>query len=70
MEEGKAVRVFAGLQRRFVHQSTNGEVRHQQAEELLANQFRRLAAQDNLGAAQMRFQFVQRRLSGKGLARC
>jgi len=34
-----------------VHQSANGEVRHQQAEELLAYQFRRLAAQYNLGAA-------------------
>jgi hypothetical protein len=45
-------------------------MRHQQAKELLPDQFRRLAAQYNLSAAQVGLQFVQGGLSGKGLARC
>jgi hypothetical protein len=43
---------------------------HQQTIKLLLHQLRSLATQHDLGAAQMGFQFIQRRLSGKGLARC
>ena len=70
MDERKPVWVFVGLQGGFVHQTANGKVRHQQAEELLPHEFRRLAAQYDLSASQMRFQLVQGSLSGKGLARC
>jgi hypothetical protein len=45
-------------------------VRHQQSVELLPHQVRRLTAQDDACASQMSFQFVERSLSGKGLARC
>jgi hypothetical protein len=41
-----------------------------QSVEFLAYQVRGLTAQDDLGSTQVGFQFVQRRLSGKGLARC
>jgi hypothetical protein len=68
--EGEPVRVFVGLQRRFVHESADGKMRHHQPVEFLAHQVRGLAAQCDLGAAQVRFQFIQRGLSGKGLARC
>jgi hypothetical protein len=70
MEEGKPVGIFIGLQGSFVHQAADSEMRHQQTEELLPDQFRRLAAQYNLSAAQMGLQLVQGGLSGKGLARC
>ena len=53
-----------------MHQAADGKVRHQQTEELLPDQFRRLAAQYNLSAAQMSLQLVQGGLSGEGLARC
>ena len=60
MDERKPVGIFIGLQSGFVHQAADGKMRHQQTEELLLDQFRRLAAQYNLSAAQMGFQFVQR----------
>ena len=66
MKEGEPVGVLAGLQCRFMHQSADGEVRHQQTVEFLPYQIRRLAAQNNLSATQMRFEFVQGDLSGKG----
>jgi hypothetical protein len=69
MNEGESVRILIGVERRFVHQSSDGKMRHQQAVELLFNEFGRLAAQHNLGAAQVSLQLVQRGLSGKGLAR-
>jgi hypothetical protein len=42
-----------------VHQTTDGIVRHEQAEELLLDQFWRLAAQHDLSPAKMGFQLVQ-----------
>jgi hypothetical protein len=38
MEERKFVGVLVGLEGGFVHQSANGEVRHYEAIEFLANQ--------------------------------
>jgi hypothetical protein len=69
MNKGEPVWIFVSPQGGFVHQTSNREVRHQETVELLLDQLRRLAAQHNLRPAQMGFQFVQRRLSGKGLAR-
>jgi len=56
------VGVFAGLQRGLMHEATNGKVSHQEPVRLLPDQFRSLAAQDDLGAPQVGFQLVQRRL--------
>lgn len=70
MQEGEPVGVLIGFERGFMHEATNGEVRHQQAIKLLSHQFRSLAAQYDLGAPQMGLQLIQGRLSGKGLARC
>jgi len=64
------VRILVGGQGGFVHEATDGEVRHQQTIELLPYQVRRLAAQDDACAPQMSLEFVERGLSGKGLARC
>ncbi len=60
VDEGQLDRgVFIGLQGGFVHQAADGKMRHQQAEELLRNQYWRRAAQYNLSATQMGLQFVQ-----------
>jgi hypothetical protein len=59
MEEGQAVWILLGLERGLVHQSTDGKVSQEQAIELLADQVGSLAAQHNLGTAQVSFQFVQ-----------
>ncbi len=48
-------------QRRVVHQAADGEVRHHEAVEFLANQIRHFAAQDDPAPTQVRLQFVQRR---------
>ena len=45
-----------------MHQAADGKMCHQQTEELLPDQFRRLTAQYNLSTTQMRFQLVQRGL--------
>jgi hypothetical protein len=42
----------------------------QQAVELLPDQVRGFAPQDNAGSSQMGFEFIESSLSGKGLARC
>lgn len=42
-----------------MHQAPHGEMGHHHPIELLSNQFRGLAAQDDLGAAQVGLQFVQ-----------
>ena len=60
VNERQAVGVLVGVQRGFMHQAANGEVRHHEPVEFLANQIGGLAAQDDLGAAQMGLQFVQR----------
>jgi len=70
VDERKPVGILIGLQGGFVHQAADGKMRHQQTKELLPDQFRRLTTQYDLSTTQMRFQLVQRGLSGKGLARC
>jgi len=70
MEKGQPVWLLIGAQGGLVHQAANRKVRPEQAVELLPHQFRRLAAQNDLSPAQVRLQFIQCRLSGKGLARC
>ena len=60
MEERKFIGVLVGLEGGFVHQSANGEVRHYESVEFLANQVGRLAAQDDFGTAQMSFEFGER----------
>ena len=69
MQEGEPVGVFFGFERRFMHQSADGEVRHQQAIEFLPDQIRRLAAQHDTRAPQVSLKFIECGLSGKGLAR-
>ena len=70
VEEREAVGVLVGLQGGLMHQAANREVGHQEAIKLLPYQLRGFAAQHDPGATQVSFQFVQRGLSGKGLARC
>ena len=60
MREGEPVGIFIGLQGGFVHQPAHGEMCQQQTPELLPDQFRGLAAQDDARAAQVRFQLGQR----------
>ena len=60
MQEREPVGVLIGFERSFVHQTSNGEVSHHEAVEFLANQVGGLAAQDDLGAAQMGLEFVER----------
>jgi hypothetical protein len=55
VDEGQPVRNLIGLQGGFVHEAADSKMRHQQTEELLLDQFRRLATQNNLSAAQMGF---------------
>ena len=62
VNEGKPVGIDVGFERRFVHHAANGEVGHHQPMKLLAHQLWSLAAQDDIGAAQARLQFRQRRL--------
>jgi len=56
MQERQPIRIFVGPQRRFVHEPAHGEVRQQQAPELLAHQVWDLAAQHDLRPAQLRLQ--------------
>src|SRR6187402_310668 len=60
VQEGEPVGILVGFQRSLMHQAANGEVSHQESKEFLPNQIRCLAPQDDLGAAQMGFEFVQR----------
>ena len=59
MHERKSIGIFVDLQRGFMHETANGEVRQQQTIKLLLHEFRSLAPQHNLGAPQMRFQLIQ-----------
>jgi hypothetical protein len=70
MEEGQPVWVLIATQRRFVHEAAHGEMRHQQTVELLPYQIRCFTAEHDMRAPQMSLEFVERGLSGKGLARC
>jgi hypothetical protein len=53
VEEGQPVRVLVGTQRGFMHETADGEMRHQQAIELLPYQIRRLTAQDDIRPPQV-----------------
>ena len=59
MYEREPVRVGVGFQRGFMHEATGRIVRHDEPIELLADEIRCLAAQDDFGAAQMGFEFVE-----------
>ncbi len=67
MQERQPVRVvLVGSQRRLVHEPAHGEMRQQQAPELLAHQVRGLAAQYDLRPAQLRLQLGSIRELPKG----
>ncbi len=70
VEEGQSVGILIDTQRRFVHEAAHGEMCHQQTIELLPYQIRRFTAEHDMRAPQMSLEFVERGLSGKGLARC
>jgi hypothetical protein len=59
MQKRWVVRIGIRFEGCLVHQTANGKVRHHQAVEFLANQVWGFAAQDDLGAAQVSFQFRQ-----------
>src|ERR1022692_4918784 len=59
VHQGESVGIFLILEGRFVHESPDGKMRHHQSVEFLAYQVWRLAAQDDFGSTQVRFQFVQ-----------
>ena len=59
MQKRELVRIGIGFESGLVHQTANGKVRHHQAVELLPDQVRGLAAQDQLGAAQVGLEFGQ-----------
>jgi hypothetical protein len=59
VQERESVGIFSILEGRFVHESPDGKMRHHQCIEFLAYQVCCLAAQDDLGPTQVRFQFVQ-----------
>lgn len=60
MHKRQPIRIGLDLQRGFVHQAPNGEVRQEEAKTFLADEVGRFAPQDDLGPAQMRLQFVER----------
>jgi len=62
MEEGQSVGILIGFEGGFMDQPPDREMRHQEAVELLAYQVRGLAAQNNVGTAQMGFELTECRL--------
>jgi len=62
VQEREPVGVFVSLESGFVHQATDGEVRHQESVELLAHKVGGFAAQHDLGTAQVGLEFVERGL--------
>src|SRR3954463_11550070 len=62
VQEREPVRVLVGPQRRLVHQPAHGEVRQQQAPELLPHQLGGLAAQHHPRAPRVRLQLGERAL--------
>ena len=64
MQEREAVGIFVGLQGGLMHEAANREVGHQQAIELLPDQFGSFATQDDLGGPQVGLQLIQGRASG------
>src|SRR5271167_1737337 len=61
MEKGQPVGILIGAQGGLVHETTDGEMRHQQTIELLPYQIRRLTAQDDMSAPQVSLEFIERR---------
>lgn len=59
MEKRQLIGIDLGAQRGLMHQTADGIMSHQQSIKLLLHQGRSLAAQDHMGAAQMRFEFGQ-----------
>ena len=59
MNEGEAIWVFIGPQGGFMHEAADGEMGHEHPEEILSNEVGGFAAQDDLCAAQMGFQFAE-----------
>jgi hypothetical protein len=55
MHKGEPIGVDIGLEGCFMHQAAGCKVRHHETVELLADEVRGLAAQDDFGAAQMGF---------------
>jgi hypothetical protein len=62
VQEGELVGIRIGSESGFMKETADSEVGHHEPIELLAHQIRGLAAQDDPGAAQMGFQFVERGL--------
>src|SRR2546428_10227288 len=62
VKERKPVGIFSGLQGGLVHQTPDGKMRQQEAVKFLPHQVRRLAAQHDLGPAQVSLQFIEGRL--------
>ena len=61
MHKGEPVGVDIGLEGCLMHQAAGFKVRQHETVELLADEVRGLAAQDDFGAAQMGFYFVESR---------
>ena len=59
MEEGEPIRIFIRFQCCFVHQAAHRKVGHHETIKLLLDQVRSFAAQHDLRATQMGFQFIQ-----------
>lgn len=62
VDEGELVRIQVRLQRRFVEQAAEGEMREEQAVELLSDQIRGLAPQHDARSSQMGFELIKRGL--------
>jgi hypothetical protein len=69
MEEREVVRILSRGERGLVQEAADGEMGQQQAVELLLDQVRRLAPQDDAGAPQVRLDLVERRLDLPATAR-
>ena len=69
MDKGEAVWVLVHFECSLMHETADGIVCHHEAVKLLPHQIRSLAAEHDFGTPQMSLEFIQRRLSGKGLAR-
>ena len=53
VKKREPVWILVGLQRRFMHQTSDGKMRHQEPVEFLLNQLRGLAAENDPGSPQV-----------------
>jgi hypothetical protein len=67
MQERELIGIDVRLERRLVHQTAHRKVGHHQSVELLPDQVWSFAAQDDLGATQVGFQFGQGRFDPPAL---